>query len=86
MRLTFDINEYDKVYDALIGILGFEQECFQTDDVIEIYEEDLEVVRNILPDVEFKKINNTLGDKINEAEQKTSSKTELLKEELPFDR
>jgi len=86
MRLTFDINEYDKVYDALIGILGFEQECFQTDDIIEIYEEDLETIRNILPDVEFKKINNTLDDKINEAEQKTSSKTELSKEGLHFGR
>ena len=56
MRLRFDIKNYDKVYDALVGILGFEQDCFLTDDCIEIDEEDFDTVNNMLFDVEFEKI------------------------------
>ena len=73
MRLTFNINEYDKGYDALVRVLGFEQECFQTYDVIEVYWEDLDAIRNILPDVEVKKINNTLDAQIISAENKRNS-------------
>lgn len=53
MRLRFDIKEYGKIYDILVGILGFEQDCFLTDDCIEIDKEDFDTVKNILFDVEF---------------------------------
>ena len=56
MRLRFDIEEYGKVYDVLVGVLGFEQGCFLTDDCIEIDEENFDTVKNILLDVEFEVI------------------------------
>jgi len=56
MRLRFDIKEYDKVYDVLINVLGFGRDCFLTDDCIEIDEKDFDTIKNILIDVEFKKI------------------------------
>ena len=56
MRLRFDIKDYGKVYDTLVGVLGFERGCFLTDDCIEIDEENFDTVKNILFDVEFEVI------------------------------
>lgn len=56
MRLRFDVKEFGKVYDTLVGILGFEQDCFLTDDCVEIDEGDFDEVKNILYDVEFEVI------------------------------
>ena len=42
MRLRFDIKDYGKVYDTLVGVLGFERGCFLTDDCIEIDEENFD--------------------------------------------
>lgn len=56
MRLRFDIKEYGKVYDILVGVLGFERDCFLTDDCIEIDEENFDTVKNMLYDVEFEVI------------------------------
>jgi hypothetical protein len=56
MRLRFDIKDYSKVYDTLVGVLGFEQGCFLTDDCIEIDEENFDTVKSILFDVEFEEI------------------------------
>ena len=56
MRLRFEIENYEKVYDALVNKLGFEQDIFLTDDVIEIDKTDFDKIKRVLPDVCFKKI------------------------------
>lgn len=56
MRLSFDISNYGKVYDVLVRELGYEQDVFLTDDVIEIDEEDFSEITNALPDISFEQI------------------------------
>jgi hypothetical protein len=53
MRLYFDVNDYDKVYDAVANKLGLQSDCFETDDCICIDEGDLEKIKTLLPKVEF---------------------------------
>ena len=55
MRLGFDISNYEKVYDVLVRKLGYGQDVFVTDDVIEIDKEDFSEITNALPDVIFRK-------------------------------
>ncbi|MBQ3543487.1 MAG: hypothetical protein IJA34_00620 [Lachnospiraceae bacterium] len=56
LRLTFDITLYGKVYDTLVGILGYKQDCFLSDNCIEIKREDFESIKSILFDVNFKEL------------------------------
>lgn len=57
IRVSFDISEHLKVYDILVNNLGFSQECFVTDDLIEIDELDFEFIKLSIPDVKFKVCN-----------------------------
>lgn len=56
MRLRFKIEDYEKVYGVLVDKLGYEQDVFLTDDCIEVEEEDLNTIKQELPDVCFKTI------------------------------
>lgn len=55
MYLSFDIENYERVYNKLVNELDFERDIFQTDDVLLIDEDDYETIVNALPDVEFTK-------------------------------
>lgn len=51
--LYFDGQDYDNVYEVLVKKLGFDQDCFVTDDCIVIHREDVDQVKSALPDVHF---------------------------------
>lgn len=56
MRLRFDITQYDKVYHTLVNKLGICEDCFLTDDCIEIESEDFDRVQKALPEIKFTEI------------------------------
>lgn len=51
--LYFDSQDYDNVYEVLVKKLGFDQDCFATDDCVVVNREEVDQVKSALPNVHF---------------------------------
>ena len=66
MRIYFDIKHYDEVYDVVVGKLGADQDCFETDDCVDIEPNEFATLATELPHIKFTVdgMKNTMKNKL----------------------